>query len=338
MEKKAHIEFIDLAKGFCIMLVVLYHIMGHFSINDNIITIGLQSFRIPLYFILSGLFFKPYESFAGFVIRKTNKLVVPFIAFYVLTVILLPLMLSLIGVELKSSNNPLGWHYFSDIYYESWPMNSAIWFLLCLFVVNILFYVFYLLNKKFRKGLLSVLCLVIGIAGYYFSSQKVKLPLFIDTAMTALPFFYFGYAIKNYTGFLNLSKAKWQNLLLFCACIVFCCIFSEPVNFITNTYYRTNIVSFYLCGMVGTMGILFLSKALNRVPLVNTFGRYSIIILVTHYPILGFLFVIFDRFDLVAAVEIIVVFIVLMVMMLFIIPFFRKYGSYITAQKDIFKV
>lgn len=45
------IEFIDLAKGICIILVVLLHIVPSANIPE------LRFIRIPLYFILSGLFF-----------------------------------------------------------------------------------------------------------------------------------------------------------------------------------------------------------------------------------------------------------------------------------------
>lgn len=48
------IDFIDLAKGVCIFLVVI----GHCGVPINIP--GFEIVRMPLYFILSGLFFKDY--------------------------------------------------------------------------------------------------------------------------------------------------------------------------------------------------------------------------------------------------------------------------------------
>lgn len=58
------IEFIDLAKGICISLVVYQHVyMG----DPNPKLMEFQDyFRMPLYFILSGLFFKTYEGFTSF--------------------------------------------------------------------------------------------------------------------------------------------------------------------------------------------------------------------------------------------------------------------------------
>ena len=54
METKKRIEFIDLAKGVCILLVIMMHT------DVNVDFPGLRGMRMPLYFILSGLFFKDY--------------------------------------------------------------------------------------------------------------------------------------------------------------------------------------------------------------------------------------------------------------------------------------
>lgn len=75
------IDFVDLTKGVCIILVVMAHIGGAFDQLDK--HSMLSCFRMPLYFFISGIFFKPYEGLSGFIIRKINKLIIPFIFFYV---------------------------------------------------------------------------------------------------------------------------------------------------------------------------------------------------------------------------------------------------------------
>lgn len=69
MESK-RIEYIDLMKGICIVLIILMHCdikSSNERLNDM-----LADFRVPLYFFLSGLFFKEYDGFIDFCIRK-NK-------------------------------------------------------------------------------------------------------------------------------------------------------------------------------------------------------------------------------------------------------------------------
>ena len=80
------IEFIDLAKGFCISLVVLWHVLGLALSSDAIMIMFF--FRMPLYFILSGLFFKTYDGLFPFIKKKTNKLLIPFL--FIFLVIIIP--------------------------------------------------------------------------------------------------------------------------------------------------------------------------------------------------------------------------------------------------------
>ncbi len=74
------IDYVDLAKGICIMLVVYNHVCKLYHHTDDILVIQ-GSFRMPLYFILSGLFFKEYSGFSSFAKRKVNNLIVPFFFF-----------------------------------------------------------------------------------------------------------------------------------------------------------------------------------------------------------------------------------------------------------------
>jgi len=126
MVSSQRIEYIDLAKGFCIIFVVMLHISNYYDI-DFWLTHKITAFRIPLYYFLSGVFFKSYNGFLNFLKKKTNKLLIPFLFFYLTTSCLLKY---LIGggsfIDLLAS-----------IYYEESFSNSAIWFLLSLFIVNI---------------------------------------------------------------------------------------------------------------------------------------------------------------------------------------------------------
>ena len=63
---KPRITWIDTAKGICILLVVLSHVSQYTQI-DYPLQADFLTFRMPLYFILSGLFFKPYEGMIGFI-------------------------------------------------------------------------------------------------------------------------------------------------------------------------------------------------------------------------------------------------------------------------------
>ena len=52
-DKNKRIDFVDLTKGVCIILVVMAHIGGAFEKLDYHSMIA--SFRMPLYFFISGI-------------------------------------------------------------------------------------------------------------------------------------------------------------------------------------------------------------------------------------------------------------------------------------------
>ena len=79
--KKQRIEYIDFMKGLCILLIVGRHVLPElYGDFDSMLT----SFRVPMYYFLSGLFFKTYSGFPDFARRKVNNILVPFVFFYLL--------------------------------------------------------------------------------------------------------------------------------------------------------------------------------------------------------------------------------------------------------------
>ena len=182
MEKR--IKYIDLAKGLCILLVVFYHISKQEKDNSPFIY-TLSVFRMPLYFFLSGLFFKEYEGFFGFFIRKVNKLLIPFLFFYLTTSFALPNILHYgFGVHVAASQS-LGigglWAFITDEQFA----NNPIWFLWALFLVNILFYSILVPIKHFTTNsnliatFITVICFAIGFIGSSFLAGRYNLLAFL---------------------------------------------------------------------------------------------------------------------------------------------------------------
>lgn len=126
---------------------------------------------MPLYFFLSGLFFKEYEGFLGFFQRKVNKLLIPFAFFYLVTSFALPNILhSVFGFAVRNTES-LGisglWAFITQEDFS----NNPIWFLWVLFLVNIYFYAILVPVKKLTSNprniaaIITVICFVIGCAG-----------------------------------------------------------------------------------------------------------------------------------------------------------------------------
>ncbi|KWW31925.1 MAG: Fucose 4-O-acetylase and related acetyltransferase [bacterium P3] len=299
----------------------------------------IKSMRLPLYFFLSGCFFKKYDGFFDFVARKTNKLLIPFIFWFLITSLLLPLLFSRCGIvqfpKFQSVKSVL-----IGFIHGNFP-NPAIWFLLCLFWVNIIFYLITLIAKRHNNSLPVIIALSImaGFVGVTLGNFSIRIPFYIDSAFTAVPFFTFGYLTYRHSSIAEPGKYDW--LIPFVVSVLFVLMyFFSPfysLKFNRNvTYYSCLFI--YLSGFIGALSIILLSKWIKRLPVFNYWGRYSIMILVSHgmiYHLVGYLLG-FTKLSAIWCFALNLLF--TMGICSLLIPLFIRYMPHVTAQKDIIPV
>lgn len=287
-EEIKRIDFVDLTKGVCIILVVMLHVGLQVEGEFNKIASHpiLSCFRMPLYFFISGIFFKSYEGLLGFFIRKVNKLIIPFIFFYLSAFFLKYAIWEVapgtfqLPVDLKELLTVFKYH-------ELIKFNPPIWFLLALFNCNILFYIVHMLRKKYLP-LMFVATFSIGACGYYMNYFGIELPLYMDVAMTALPFYVAGFWIRRYNFFLFPHRFDNVIPLFITASLVFLYFVAVEPGMRTNSYSNSNIVQFYSAAFAGIFMIMLLCKKFKKIKLISYLGHYSIITLGIHGPILFF--------------------------------------------------
>jgi fucose 4-O-acetylase-like acetyltransferase len=325
MVDSKRIEFIDLAKGVCIILVVLQHI----GLDVNFM--GFVSMRMPLYFVLSGLFFKDYGSLRDFALKKVNRLLVPFAFFYLLGYVLY------YGVNILFPDKGVYggfdvWAIFSFIDRRVY-FNGPIWFLLSLFWANLIFCVITLnIKREWLRGVAVLLC---GVVGYVLGVYKVQLPCVMDVSLIALPFFYLGYILRK-TSLLYPNGFDRYNVLIalglglvsvgidyFWRC--------PRIWFHFNVFYG-NVLLAVLISVTSVGAVLFLCKAVGRLPLISYIGRYSIVFLCWHHLVYRHLFLVFN--DAVAVDRYIVAGLTMMICLV-LTPLSVKYIPYFVAQKDL---
>ena len=267
MENK-RIEYIDLAKGFCILLVVALHC----QIEDRS---GLLVYlRMPFYFFISGMFFKDYGGLKNLVIKKINKLIIPFIFFYV-WVWIIHWIFQLIKPGFWSYPGSFWNDFLSNSY-----MNTPIWFLLCLFWCNVLFF---LIKKNVSPKYISLiigLCAIIGCLLVYFNTRS---PFYIFQSFIAMPFFYLGHLFRN-TQIVN-SKRTWNHLFVAISLVLLTYIINKVdgscLSFMEFELHG-NPMTFYIKAVSIVFAAVLLCKIIMKVPVISYCGRYSIIILGTH--------------------------------------------------------
>lgn len=335
---KQRVDYIDLAKGFCILLIILHHVQS--PINELEGYRMLTCFRIPLYFVLSGLFFKKYDGLWNFILRKTNKLLIPFIFFLVAGYLIFSIGWAAVGQSdrvLSLTSKII--HGFNE---ENIYINTPVWFLFTLFQTSVIFYVLYdiyerlSLSKIYKEIVMAVMCFTIGIGGYILGFNKINLPFWVDTSLTAIPFYYTGYFLRVHTGFLIPNKYdKYIPLMLvgFALIVYFC---ADNISFMQSIYHQS-YVSFYAAAMCGTFFVLLLSKLIKKIYLISFIGRYSVIVLGTHNLIL---LILRNLFSFIANdwLQSALLFVLTVIISVPVIKFLLKYFPKFVSQKDLIKV
>ncbi len=326
--QKERIEWIDLAKGFCIMLVVWWHIKELYSnrgfTDRSVLLYSANYFRMPLYFLLSGLFFKTYGHYLEFLRRKVNHLLIPFIVFAILGVaycLLFPKKLP----PLRT--------------WQSFYPYVTIWFLLCLFLMNNLFFFIHRISEGSR--VIYICVIILGVIGYMGGREPFQW-LHLYTCLTAMPFFAMGYALRQETNYLTYRARWWEIFPAIIALVLLYCYTlhngKEGIFYVHNEY-DVSIWVLYLTGFIGIYAVLSISRLLKHLPIVSYLGRYSIIVLITHYPIV-YLFpkqwsrILFWGFGGWCALE---EFLLLICIEVPIIALCKHYLPWIFAQKDVIK-
>lgn len=267
---RARVHFIDLAKGVAIILVVAFHA----GLTDNIPAIGAM--RMPLYFVLSGIFFK-YRGFVDFLFKKTNNLLIPFAVFLVL------------GISWRVALRGQGViDILGQPIREPFIANQAIWFLIALFWVNMLWAAIYrFLNKEILRFIAVMAC---GFEGYVLSHAGIYLPLFISSAFTAIPFFYIGTLIRPWLieRTMRVTTVLVLAAIFIAGGIVYSIVRDTPMIEFCSNDYRGSVVGVFINSLMMVVGMLMLCKAIVWLPVISFLGRHSIVVLGLHLPAMKF--------------------------------------------------
>ena len=212
MQTKQRLNWIDMAKGYGMLLIIAGH-LGDYGAY-NFIKIWFFSFHVPLFFFLSGFVFKDSDGFSTFLKKKLRSIVVPYFCLGITVVIFRCLWDYNSGTFTADSTIELLTGFLIQ------KRNWSIWFLACLFMLNLLFYV---AKKVLKTNLLlsffSVFCVALGVLYYYLGGKF--LPWNIDASFMAFPFFFGGYYYKQrYNDVKKLFEKKYRIALLFVSLII----------------------------------------------------------------------------------------------------------------------
>lgn len=291
------IEYIDIARGIGILLVVMGH--NDFGYVSPFAYQVIYSFHMPLFFFLSGYFLKTSGTFTDFFKKRFNSLLKP----YLFTIFMIYFMsVSFEKMSFKTAILRITKSLYGAGYYLDWVQ---LWFLPHLFVVSLYAFFFFVLvrglnNRMLRWGILLVtlgISLVFLRSFYPFSLslfgkdyELFGLPFSLDLVLLSGFFFILGSEVRQVA-----SETVFENTPLLigtgAGLLLLNYFFSQRIDLNTRVYE-----SFLLNTVEAITGILFVLALSRQIELRTSklaalfkyFGQVSLFILLFHVPIQDF--------------------------------------------------
>ena len=199
MKINDRIEYIDVARGIAIILMIMGHVLSPGSLKRNFIF----SFDMPLFVVISGYFFSNSLTIKRIIHNSFFKMYLPTcITMMLVEVINLLLGRSenirfIITLSLKKILLFMSFNKENGKINEGYPYNTGVlWFIAFLICIRI---VYFFIVKISDNNVLytNLLCLILSIVGFYISEiRNVFLPWSLDVALFCLPFFSLGNILK----------------------------------------------------------------------------------------------------------------------------------------------
>lgn len=263
------VDYIDYLRGLSVTWVVWYHTV-HPSFVDF-------SFRIPLFFFISGIFFKEYD-WKTFLQKKINKLVVPFVLFYIVYYLYLIVINALKFHTLSTFDFSIFFGVFRCyVGNESFIVNPPLWFICALINLQfIMYFMTYLLKNKYVMFGISLIISYIGLRYY----KEIPTAFMFGRSLQYLIYYVSGYlAGKLLIGYIN-DRTNAFRLSIGCIFV-----------FVLLSVYRTYVPDYlvWLSDYLQVFSVIFclviVFKEFYEIPLflpLKFFGINSYIVLGMH--------------------------------------------------------
>ena len=248
------ITHIDNAKAIGMILIIASHIWITESFSNSMVfslwNAIINSFYVPLFFLLSGVF-ESQQSDLTKALKRLWKLLRYIIIFAIFGFVS------------------------SGLYFGKWELQSClrattVWFLITLFWITAIFTLIKLFKWTWCKVLF--ICLL-SFVGYSFAKTEHSI-LYLGQACLCIPFYALGFYLKNQFKDTTFNQWLWLGMCLLWT-ITFYWGYEAPQNLSLNLVSQ-NYFTFYILALSGSIVIIELSKLINW-NVLSWFGRNTII-------------------------------------------------------------
>ncbi len=236
MQKR--IEWVDIAKGIGIIIVVL----GHMSNKDGLVGSVIWAFHMPLFFFLSGLFLKPESALKASFLKRVRQLLWPCLVFSIIACMVAKFVLDM------------------DLSFLSRGLPNTMWFLTTLFLADMLSL---LLLERERENIWLLIAANLILA-FVFEYEGWLTVYSLSSVFIASFYLLLGYKCKNAMQTLGSKMQTWKNLLYG---ILSAIVLVTMVRFLDiHTSLDDNMMTpvGVIASFVGILMVIFFSKAIDE--------------------------------------------------------------------------
>lgn len=296
--KNSRLVFIDLAKGMTMLTILWGHVM--LTGNSNLI---VYAFHIPAFFFLAGMVYRgeKYPSVLALMKRRFVTLLVPYAFYSVITWLWWLLDCVSKGISLEGSFESLKQTLLAQGSWGFLMHNPALWFVTCLFLVELMYY---FIGKLTAWQILAVAVLLARLGCWMMQSEQYKdLPWSMDTACAAVIFYACGNLLARYRSLRTLAPmASAHPLAAVCVIVVsgvLLCVggIANGSVSMAQGHLGESVLLFYpiaFCGIVFMLSLsVTLEGAMGRSAAADRvlgwlcwLGRNSFYMMVLHIPVM----------------------------------------------------
>ncbi|MBQ3553748.1 MAG: acyltransferase family protein [Clostridia bacterium] len=279
---KERIGWIDVAKGLAMFLVVLGH--------NPLPILGVQllyGLNVPIFFLMSGYTFRTekFPSLFTLIKKLAKRILIPYVVMNILSFFVYHWVRDM-AITPESVNHLIGGAFYGEGIRGALMFNQPLWFLPCIFVVQVLWYFL----DRYTQKTKVLWVLLSSLAGYFIPAVlTVRLPWGMDVALTGIVFFSLGQ-------FFSKEKVHKALFLIPSAIgFVFTLGINIGFNFLNQTmmpYANMNVdinamvfgnyFLFYICSLSGCVAIIYLAKLLSFSRALSYLGKYTLWVLGLH--------------------------------------------------------
>lgn len=276
MKSANRVEWIDIARAICIFCVILTHA----KTCPDYFRWFFSPFFMPAFFFLSGVVYKPATSIKQSSLNSVVKLLIPYLFRVIISAFVRLTLIELILVgDYTEIFRMLGEHAQSAV------LGRGIWFLPCLFLVQIISTIIIRIFAN-KRHLLIIAFISFGYA-FILNNQEI-VPWSANTALFALGYFLLGYVFQNkLKGFELSGKGRVYGfcfaLSYFLLLYIVNVLHAEPFDFDMHcNRFSSNPLWYIGLSLMGITAVCVLSAAIKRNSFLSFVGSSSLVIYLYH--------------------------------------------------------